>query len=113
MKGDPATKPYKLPTLAEEGRLARVDFGDVHFETFITALYKKGAHLSPHSQSPGHPFVAGFPGNFMDHLTGVYKILVAWKQPQYVVRAGLFHSVYGTFDYRASFFDLRKGRHEV
>ena len=41
---------------------------------------------------------------------GVYKILAAWKQPRYVVRAGMFHSVYGTFDYRFSLFDLRKGR---
>lgn len=34
----------------------------------------------------------------------------AWKQPQYVCRAGMFHSVYGTFDYRAGAFDLRQGR---
>ena len=79
----------------------------------MTVLYRKGAHLSPHSQSPGHPFVAGFPGNFMDHLLGVYKALVAWGQPQYIVRAGFFHSVYGTYDYRASFFDLRDGRDEL
>jgi hypothetical protein len=38
---------------------------------------------------------------------------LAWKQPQYVVRAGMFHSVYGTFDYRYGVFDLRKGRGEL
>lgn len=54
-----------------------------------------------------------FPGNFFDHLIGVYKILLCWQQPQYVVRAGLFHSMYGTFDYRYSMFDLRHGRKEL
>jgi len=73
-------------------------------------LYKLTTHLSPHSQCT-NPFTHdSFPGNFFDHLTGVYKILVAWNQPQYVVRAGLFHSVYGTFDYRYSMYDLREGR---
>jgi hypothetical protein len=111
---DPISKPYAIRhSLMAEGRLSKVNFGDKYFETLFTALYKKGAHLSPHSQSPGHPFIHGFPGNFMDHLLGVYKILMAWKQPQYICRAGLFHSVYGTFDYRASFYDLRDGREEV
>ncbi len=49
-------------------------------------------------------------GNFLDHLNGVYKILRAWKQPLYVCHAGMFHSVYGTYDYRTSqYFDLRRG----
>ena len=39
----------------------------------------------------------------------MYRI-AAWKQPQFVVRAGMFHSVYGTYDYRAGVFDLRHGR---
>ena len=67
----------------------------------------------------------------MDHLIGVYKILRAWKQPIYICHAGssiyaihivslnapvfidigMFHSVYGTYDYRTSnYFDLRLGR---
>jgi hypothetical protein len=34
----------------------------------------------------------------------------AWQQPQFVSRAGLYHSVYGTYDYRAGIYDLRDGR---
>jgi hypothetical protein len=45
-----------------------------------------------------------------NYQVGVFKILAAWKQPRFVVRAGMFHSVYGTFDYRFSLFDLREGR---
>ena len=37
-------------------------------------------------------------------------MLVSWKQPRYIVRGGLFHSVYGTFDYRSGIYDLRNGR---
>ena len=56
-KDEPVTKPYKIKTsLAAESRLATVEFGDFHFEHFITVLYNKGAHLSPHSQSPGNFF---------------------------------------------------------
>ena len=114
LPSDTISKPYKLQSsLISEDRLAKKDFGDNQFENLVTVLYNKQAHLFPHSQSPGHPFVYGFPGNFMDHLLGVYKILVAWGQPQYIARAGLFHSLYGTFDYRASVYDLRKGRDEL
>lgn len=124
---------YEDIPLTKKGRLATVNFGDSKFETMLFELYKKTTHLSPHTQSPGHPLVQGFPGNFMNHLTGVYKILTgellskmnvsflhnacvlhtAWRQPQYVCRAGLFHSVYGTYDYRAGVYDLRKGREEL
>lgn len=113
-KNSDISQPYKIKKpLTAESRLAQHDFGDKEFERLYTALHRKGAHLSPHSQSPGHPFISGFPGNFMDHLLGVYKILVAWGQPQYVARAGMFHSLYGTYDYRASFFDLREGRDKL
>jgi hypothetical protein len=102
----------KRAQLTEFHALSQIDFGDADFEKFIMVLYRKGAHMSPHSQSPGNPFNhSNFPGNFLNHLVGVYKILVAWNQPQFICRAGLFHSVYGTFDYRTShFFDLRDGR---
>lgn len=105
-------KSNDLNQLTEYHALSRIDFGDPCFEKFISLLYHKVAHLSPHSQSPGNPLNhSNFPGNFMNHLLGVYKILVAWGQPQYICRAGLFHSVYGTFDYRTShFYDLRRGR---
>jgi hypothetical protein len=105
------SKPLKLVQLTKESNLSNVDFGEEKYEEFITTLYRFTTHLSPHSHSPLNPFVHNeFPGNFFDHLTGVYKILLAWRQPQYVVRAGLFHSVYGTFDYRYSLYDLREGR---
>lgn len=100
--------------LSKNGRLSETDFGDEKYEYFLTKLFGLTTHLSPHSQSPGNPFThVGFPGNFFDHLTGVYKILLAWKQPKYIVRGGLFHSLYGTYDYRFSMFDLRKGRGEL
>lgn len=111
VKDAPEAQLHKPLSLTKETNLANVDFGDPLYEMFITKLYSLTTHLSPHSQSPGNPFgTAGFPGNFFDHLTGVYKVLLAWKQPIYVARAGLFHSLYGTFDYRFSIYDLRKGR---
>jgi hypothetical protein len=110
-EGSEACETYSDLSLTKYDRLANVNFGDPKYEYLLSKLYDLSAHLSPHSQSPGNPFVHnGFPGNFFDHLTGVYKILLAWKQPQFVMRAGLFHSVYGTFDYRYSLFDLREGR---
>jgi hypothetical protein len=111
--GGKFSKPYDMKGkhyLTAEGPLAKVNFGDPEFERMINCLIAKKTHLAPHTRSPGHPFISGFPGNFLNHLTGVYKVLIAWRQPQYVVRGGLFHSVYGTFDYRSGVFDLRDGR---
>lgn len=68
--------PDKSVSLSDETRLAEHDFNDPQYEAMIANLCAREAHLSPHSQSPGHPFVAGFPGNFLDHLTGCYKILL-------------------------------------
>ena len=106
---------FSLPklSLSTVSRLSLHHYGDRDFEKMVEYLHNKTTHLSPHSQSPGNPFVSGFPGNFLDHLMGVYKILVAWKQPVHVVRGGLFHSVYGTFDYRGGCCDLTKGRSEL
>jgi hypothetical protein len=69
-------KPLSEVSLTTEKRLAQTDFGDPEYEKLLATIHSKGLHLSPHSQSPSHPFVAGFPGNFMNHLTGVYKILI-------------------------------------
>lgn len=33
---------------------------------------------------------------FLDHLVGVAELLTAWGQPETVIKAGLFHSIYGT-----------------
>jgi hypothetical protein len=65
-------------SLLFETRLKELSFGDPEFEKLLHALYLKKTHLSPHSQSPGHPLVSGFPGNFMNHLIGVYKALIGW-----------------------------------
>ena len=35
-------------------------------------------------------------GNFLQHLAGVYQILLAWGASETICKAGLFHSVYGT-----------------
>jgi hypothetical protein len=112
---DPSAQPLKVHhSLILEKKLSSMNFGDDKYEEFIVQLYKFTTHLSPHSQAPSNPFTfKNFSGNFFDHLVGVYKILLAWKQPQYVVRAGLFHSVYGTFDYRYSLYDLREGRDKL
>lgn len=83
------SQPLKVLSLSKENQLSKVDFGDEKYELFIQTLYKFTTYLSPHSHSPLNPFTHNsYPGNFFDHLTGVYKILLAWHQPQYVVRAG-------------------------
>lgn len=103
-------KPLKRVDMSTTTNLSKCDFADPDYEKFVKQLYKLTTHLSPHSQCT-NPFTRdSFPGCFFDHLTGVYKILYAWKQPRYVIRAGMFHSVYGTFDYRYSLYDLRDGR---
>ena len=107
-------EPLSLESLSNEAQLSSINFGDEKYETFVATLVTMTTHLSPHSQSPGNPITHyGCPGNFFDHLVGVYKILAAWRQPRFVVRAGMFHSVYGTFDYRFSLFDLRQGRESL
>ncbi len=75
-KNSPEAKPLKVPSLTQVSTLSTLNFGDPEFEKLLHVLYGKTTHLSPHSQSPGHPLVAGFPGNFMNHLIGVYKALI-------------------------------------
>lgn len=44
-------------------------------------------------------------GTFHDHLLGVWRILVAWRQPADVCRLGLMHSVYSNSFVRMKVFD--------
>lgn len=85
------------------------DSVDPELSVICEGLASKGALIAPHSQANPNPLSAvkqimfgrKFPGNFFDHLIGVWKVLVAWKQPRYICRGGMFHSVYGTNQYRA------------
>ena len=42
------------------------------------------------------------------HLTGTYDLLSAWKNPEAVCLAGLFHSIYGTMIFRHRAFPIEK-----
>jgi hypothetical protein len=55
----------------------------------LDALRAYHADESPHSGR-----------SLLDHLVGTAERLRAWGNPEHVVRAGLFHSVYGTQSYR-------------
>lgn len=39
-------------------------------------------------------------GSLLKHLQGTHNLLQAWKNPEMVCVAGLFHSIYGTENYR-------------
>ena len=47
--------------------------------------------------------------DFLSHLMGVMELLKAWKAPEHLCLAGLFHSVYGTEVFQESLIpnDLR------
>ena len=65
---------------SEDG-LARIDGADA----FLAELKGRGAHRTPHSGA-----------SLLSHLVGVASLLSDWTCRDTVVRAGLFHSVYGT-----------------
>jgi len=102
-------RPYPSTDLTVSTPLAAMQCADPELCKLTEVLCKKGAISAPHSQATPNPFTAvkqilfgkNFPGNFFDHLVGVWKALAAWDQPQYVCRGGFFHSVYGTNQYRA------------
>lgn len=48
-------------------------------------------------------------GTFLDHLLGVWRILVAWEQPAHVCRLGLMHSIYSNSNVRMKVFDAERG----
>jgi hypothetical protein len=48
-------------------------------------------------------------GTFLDHLLGVWRILVAWRQPADVCRLGLMHSIYSNSNVRMKVFDAEQG----
>lgn len=47
-------------------------------------------------------------GTFLDHLLGVWRILVAWQQPTDVCRLGLMHSIYSNSFVRMKVFDAER-----
>jgi hypothetical protein len=56
---------------------------------FLAELKARGAHRTPHSGA-----------SLLSHLVGVAALLSGWDCRDAVVRAGLFHSVYGTLTFR-------------
>ncbi|HEV3127653.1 MAG TPA: aspartyl/asparaginyl beta-hydroxylase domain-containing protein [Solirubrobacteraceae bacterium] len=58
-------------------------------DSIIEFLRSEGAGELPHGRS--RPL--------LDHLIGTYEILHRWGQPEWLQRAGLLHSVYGTDAY--------------
>lgn len=53
-------------------------------------LRELGAHRTPHSR-----------GTLLEHLRGTRSLLERWGNPPRVCRAGLFHSIYGTYVFEA------------
>ena len=73
------------PERSEAG-LAGVDGADL----FVAELKGRGAHRTAHSGA-----------SLLSHLVGVASLLADWTCRDAVIRAGLFHSVYGTGTFRA------------
>ena len=48
--------------------------------------------------------------SFLDHLRGVWLMLVAWEQPRAVCRLGLFHSAYSNSFVSMNLFDPTRDR---
>jgi len=76
-------QPYDLTDFAKVGRLAKVGIEiDPWLNKCCADLVKRGALTAPHSQAPRNPFsvflasssASPFPGNFFDHLIGVWKV---------------------------------------
>lgn len=51
--------------------------------------------------------------SFMEHLTGVWKMLCAWDQPRPICRLGLFHSAYSNSFVSMNLFDPKRDRAAV
>ena len=58
-------------------------------DTFVAFLVAHAAETAPHTG-----------GGLLDHLLGTAALLRQWGARETLVRAGLFHSVYGTESYR-------------
>lgn len=101
-------QPYRADALAVTDP-ANTDAADPDLSRLIAALRARKVQLCPHSA-----FLIlnlgpkGFEANFFNHLIGVWKALAAWGQPRHICRGGLFHSVYGTQDFRKGFFSLKE-----
>lgn len=88
---EPATDlpPHVLALVRHEHRAAEPEL-----DRLLDALGHNGAREIWHKH-----------GTFLDHLLGVWCILVAWKQPTDVCRLGLMHSIYSNSNVRMKVFD--------
>eukprot|EP01039_Chlorochromonas_danica_P009533 gene9533-10537_t len=70
-------------------RLTRSSSFDTRYEELLPQLYRGLAMTS------GQSFL-GRETKVVEHLTNVHRILCAWRQPEHLLHAGLFHCIYGT-----------------
>ena len=63
--------------------------------TATVSLERAMEFLDEHTRSQPH---SG--RTLYDHLVGTYKLLVEWGRAETTCLAGLFHSIYGSFNYR-------------
>ncbi len=100
-------QPYPFLQLTSTNtRLAALGMDD-KVQRCFEEIYNRGTAVLPHSfDNKLNPDNHDMKGNFYDHLCGTWKALVAWEQPRYVCLGGLYHSVYGTMDYRLPLFNL-------
>jgi hypothetical protein len=61
-------------------------------------------------ESSDAPLIWHKHSSFLDHLRGVWLMLVAWEQPQAVCRLGLFHSAYSNSFVSMNLYDPTRDR---
>lgn len=93
MSSAPDLPPHVLALLRHEHR----DL-EPAIDALLAALAANGAREIWHKH-----------GTFFDHLLGVWRILVAWRQPPEVCRLGLMHSIYSNSNVRMKVFDADEG----
>lgn len=70
-------------------------FSDEKLLAILSKLIEFQVENLPHSRR-----------SLLDHLIGVFNLLKTWKNPDYVCIAGLYHSIYGTKEYRIKTVDF-------